>query len=82
MDVRIVACFVIILTLRILCKVKIKKHFIVSVQNYSQFEYSVLSLFGLSVGSRTIFMRLIFEAILSLVPIKQSPQDGWKAVFC
>lgn len=47
----------------------------------SKVESYFLSLFGLGVGPGAIFMRLIFQAVLSLVPVEQSPQDGWQAVF-
>lgn len=39
------------------------------------------SLFGLCVGSGSVFMGLIFKAVLPLVPIKQSLQDGGQAVL-
>lgn len=48
----------------------------------SKFESYVLSLFGLGVGPGAIFVRLVFQAVLSLVPVEQSLQDGREAVFC
>lgn len=39
------------------------------------------SLFGLGVGSGSVLVQLLLEAILSFVPVKQSAQDGGEAVL-
>lgn len=40
------------------------------------------SLLGLGVGSGSILVGLVLQAVLPLVPIEQSPQDGRQAVLC
>lgn len=39
------------------------------------------SLFGLGVWSRSVIVHLLFQSILSFVPVKQSAQDGGETVL-
>lgn len=39
------------------------------------------SLFGLGVRSRSVLVHLLFQSILSFVPVEQSAQDGGETVL-
>lgn len=39
------------------------------------------SLFGLGVRSRSVLVHLLFQSILSFVPVEQSTQDGGETVL-
>lgn len=41
----------------------------------------MFSLFGLCVGSWSVFVQLFLESVLPFVPVKQSAQDGGKTIL-